>query len=137
MEKLKETLPLSHLSIENWDQADFITYLYLLMADADCEITDNEKLAIHEDINRIIGLYYPEKNYEYERSLPKVREAVISHQLKAWDVIPSLLERLHLSAEVKRHILQDLTELMSADEEVTTPEYNTLLFIRRYFAEAA
>ena len=137
MEKIKGTMELNQMTTENWDQADFITYLYLLMADSDCEITDDEREVIHADVNRIIGIFYPEKGYSYDLSLSKVKGAIANQQLKAWNVIPSLLERFYFTSDLKRHILQDLTNLMSADQEVTTPEYNTLLFIRRYFAEAA
>ncbi|MBY0426880.1 MAG: hypothetical protein K2Q22_14695 [Cytophagales bacterium] len=135
MVKQSGAISTTQISVENWDQADFITYLYLLMADADCETTEDEKIAIEDKMNKLIGIFYPENGYSYKKSLSIVKEAVQSQQLKAWDVIPSMLEKFYFNADIKRHILQDLTELMSADEEVTTPEYNTLLFIRRYFTE--
>jgi len=136
MENQNKSPKMSSSPTENWDEADFITYLYLLMADADCEVTEDEKVAMDQNVNHIIGIFYPEKGYSYEASLAKVQHAVANQNLKAWDVIPSSLERFLFSPELKKHIIQDLTELMSADEEVTTPEYNTLLFIRRYFTDA-
>ncbi len=116
---------------ETWKLEEFIAYLYLSIANADLDISDDEMDIIKRKFAILMKEHFPEVEFDELTLLSnfriKISEPVISNRE---DVVAALADKFHFSKEFRRDLLIDLNEIISSDENVTPSEHELFRYVR-------
>ncbi len=119
--------------MKNWTVADFLTYLYQLVAEADFQTVEQEITIVKRQVAWVLANYFGELNYSYAESLKRIQETEGVNLLNCKEVLQELMPRFEFSQTVKKDIVTDLLAIASADNSVSPSEKETLRFIEQQF----
>lgn len=119
--------------MNNWTAADFITYIYQIVADSDFETASKEVDLVKSQVAKLVAKHFDQHDYSYTASIKKIQEAEGLSLSNCIDVIKQLAPRFDFSKEVKADILTDLTTIATSDLTITPSERETIRFIKQVF----
>ena len=119
--------------MNNWTAAEFLTYIYQLVADSDFETEDTEISIVKVQAGEVLKKHFNIQNYSYQAALKIIQSTEGVTLLNCTEVIKKLMPTFEFSKEAKRDILDDLNSIASSDENVTKSELETINFIRQSF----
>ena len=93
------------LDMINWTIAEFLTYIYQLVADSDFETDDNEISIVKIQVGQVLLKHFNVDNYSYESSLKAIQESEGVSLLNCTKVVKDLMPQFKFSKEAKRDIL--------------------------------
>lgn len=118
-------------SFEKWKVEEFVAFLYMSLANADLQITEDEFDMLSRKMMKLMAEHYPEikiipdvlfAEFPEELGEPVIanKEAVVEH----------LVEKFDFTKEFRRDLLIDLNDIISSDENVTASEYDLFKYVR-------
>lgn len=119
--------------MNTWTEADFITYVYQIVADADLVATDEEIGLVKQQVGNVLSKHFGIKYYSYAVSLKKIQEAEGVSPLNCTEVIKKCMPLFEFTKEAKADILNDLNIIVASDDSVSPSERDTLNFLRQQF----
>ncbi|MBC7388142.1 MAG: hypothetical protein H7329_02930 [Opitutaceae bacterium] len=119
--------------MNNWTAAEFLTYIYQLVADSDFETEDSEISIVKVQVADVLKKHFNIENYSYQTSLKIIQATEGVTLLNCTEIIKELMPTFEFSKEAKRDILDDLNSIASSDDTVTKSEQETINFIRQVF----
>ena len=124
--------------INNWQVEHFIAYLYLAIADADNETTDDEVAMATRKTKRLFKDYHSESTIDHEALIGEVMQEIKNHkEVERTDLINEWNKKFHLTEDEKTDIISDLTDIIASDDHVQASEHYMLSFIRLVLAKNA
>jgi len=119
--------------MNTWTIADFLTYIYQLVADADMQTDESEVVIIKTQVEKILKTHFDVSQYSYGDSLQKIQNTEGVSLLNCADVIRRLMPVFEFSPEVKKDIFDDLQSIAVSDEKITSAEKEIINFIKQVF----
>ena len=119
--------------MNTWTIADFLTYIYQLVADADMQTDESEVVIIKTQVEKVLKTHFKVSHYSYADSLQKIQNTEGVSLLNCADVIRRLMPVFEFSPEVKKDIFDDLQSIVVSDEKITSAEKEIINFIRQVF----
>ena len=119
--------------MNDWTAAEFLTYIYQLVADSDFETEENEISIVKMQVGEVLKKHFNIQNYSYSDSLKQIQATEDVTLLNCTEVIKQLMPTFEFSKEAKRDILDDLNSIASSDDTVTKSEQETINFVRKLF----
>jgi len=120
--------------MNNWTLADFLTYIYQLVADSDYQTADEEITIVKRQVGWVLANYFGEREYSYADSLRKIQETEGVSLLNCKEVILQMMPKFEFSPSAKKDIYTDLLAIAASDNKVSSSERDTLSFIRQSFS---
>lgn len=117
--------------INTWKKEHYIAYLYLASADSDSETTQEELSMASRKFSRLLKEYFESENIAADAVFNDVFGEIMEHtEPEKTDLINALNKRFHLEDDVKTDIISDLTDIISADDQVQASEHYMVSFVR-------
>ena len=120
--------------MNNWTLADFLTYIYQLVADSDYQTADEEITIVKRQVGWVLANYFGEREYSYTDSLRKIQETEGVSLLNCKEVILQMMPKFEFSHSAKKDIYTDLLAIAASDNKVSSSERDTLSFIKQSFS---
>lgn len=120
--------------MENWTLADFLTYVYQIVADSDYETADEEITIVKRQVGWVLANYFGIREYSYADCLKTIQETEGVGLLNCKEVIQKLLPSFEFSAAAKKDIYTDLLAIAASDNKVSASERDTLNFLKQSFS---
>jgi uncharacterized tellurite resistance protein B-like protein len=116
--------------VNSWKVEHYIAYLYLSIADADNETTEEEIAMATRKMKKILDEYYKD-HMNHAIVMNEVLGEVMNHtDAEKTDMINSLNKKFKLDEFLKTDLVSDLTDIIESDDTVSTSEHYMLSFIR-------
>ena len=119
--------------MENWTAAEFLTYIYQLVADSDFETEESEISIVKIQVGEVLKKHFNIQHYSYQTSLQIIQSTDGVGLLNCKEVVSKLMPSFEFSKEAKRDVLDDLNSIAASDDTVTKSEQETINFIRKQF----
>ncbi|MFN0049939.1 MAG: hypothetical protein ACKVOU_12525 [Cytophagales bacterium] len=117
--------------IDNWKAGHFVAYLYLAIADADNNTTDEEIAMSKRKVKVILDEYYKADGINHDTVVDEVRIEIKHHtDAEKTDLINNFNKKFKLGDDAQRDIVSDLTDIIESDDHVQASEHYMLSFIR-------
>lgn len=118
-------------TINNWVYEHFVCYLYLCIADADYNISDDEIDKIHEKISRSL-----KHGKNYIKIIAEVLNEFKNHtDYERTDFINKNVKKYCIDSNTKSKIISDLEEIMEADGIIKSVEMIMFRYIKKTIEE--
>jgi len=121
------------MSMTSWTIADFLTYIYQLVADADMQTDESEVAIIKIQVEKVLKTHFGVAEYSYVNSLHKIQSTEGVSLLNCADVIRRMMPAYAFSAEAKTDIFNDLQSIAISDNYVSAAEREIINFIKQVF----
>lgn len=120
--------------MNTWTVADFLTYTYQLVADADFQTADAEIDIIKKQVSKVLSKHFGIIDYSYSASLKKIQETEGVNLLNCKETIQDLMPQFEFSKEAKLDIFADFEAIASSDNSISSSEKETIRFIKQLFS---
>ena len=116
---------------KGWKTEHFIIYLFLTLADADEETTDDELDMAFRRTQKILLEHFDHSIKTHKILFDDVKRQFGIHKLdERTEIIEMLSKNITFDEELKIDLICDLNDLISSDDIVTESEYKALNFVR-------
>jgi hypothetical protein len=119
--------------MNTWTIADFLTYTYQLVADADFQTDAAEVDIIKTQVSKVLSKHFGMADYSYSDSLKKIQEMEGISLLNCKETIEELMPQFEFSKEAKLDIFADFQAIAAADNLIYHAERETIRFIKQLF----
>jgi uncharacterized tellurite resistance protein B-like protein len=119
--------------MNNWTVADFLTYTYQLVADADFQTDTAEVDIIKTQVAKVLAKYFGIQDYSYANSLKKIQETEGVSILNCRETVQELMSQFEFSKEAKLEIFGDFHAIASSDSLISHSERETIRYIKQLF----
>ncbi len=117
--------------MQTWNVEDFITYLYLIVADSDFDTNTTEVDMVKKRVGKLVLLHFGNKNYDYDNSIIKIKGTLGNSIISRSEIIKTMVDKFKLPSDIKADILSDLSDLALSDDNVTATEHETIGYIKQ------
>lgn len=118
-------------TVNSWNEAHLVAYLYLVVADSDAETTDDELAMALRKSKKIIAEYHAAGLAGYETLFEIVKDELVHHEDgERKTIIDMLAKKIKLDADLKTDVISDLNDIISSDDSVKDSEHSTVNYIR-------
>ncbi|MBC7390874.1 MAG: hypothetical protein H7329_16825 [Opitutaceae bacterium] len=116
-----------------WTIADFLTYIYQLVANADMQADEGEITIIKSQVEKVLITHFGIAQYSYSDCMQKIQASEGVSLLNCTDVIRRLMPTFEFRPEVKNDIFNDLQSIAISDNDFSTAEHEIINFIKQVF----
>ncbi|MDX2190827.1 MAG: hypothetical protein SFY32_13275 [Bacteroidota bacterium] len=118
-------------TVAHWKVEHYIAYLYLAIADADNETTEEEIAMALRKFKKLLDEYYKDNHLNHSIVLNDVMAEIMNHSdQEKTELVNILSKKFHLDDFLKTDLVSDLTDIIESDDSVSTSEHYMLSFIR-------
>lgn len=97
---------------KNWDYQHFITYVYIAIANADYDISEDEINLLHEKLDPIIS----DNEGNFKGNYDEVLKVYNSHNDNSvYNFISEISKKFITNEQQKEQVLKDIQEIIAAD----------------------
>ncbi len=118
----------------HWDHKHLISFLYVFLADSDFVVTEEEAIAVNNNLLELLKDKY---------SLPLNEVALIIEEIRAFElaqddagrmeVIRQLSEKIDLDLSTYEYLIKELDEIAKSDKYVSVEEHSLMYYVRLKF----
>lgn len=118
-------------NIEHWGSEHFLAYLYLVVADADNETTEEEITMAARKLKKLVTQYYKESQFNTSIVMNDVLGEIMNHTDNEKTDMINNMNKLHkFEEDLQLDLISDLTDIIQSDDKVSASEHYILSFIR-------
>ena len=118
----------------HWDHKHLISFLYVFIADSDFVVTEDEAIAVNNNLLELLQDKYRLPLEEVSAIIKEVKSFEMAQDdAGKMEVIRLLSEKIDLDLSTYEYLIKELDEIAQSDKYVSVEEHSLMFYVRLKF----
>ena len=118
----------------HWDHKHLISFLYIFIADSDFVVTEDEAIAVNNNLLELLKDKYALPLQEVSAIIKEVKSFEMAQDdAGKMEVIKLLSEKIDLDLSTYEYLIKELDEIAQSDKYISVEEHSLMFYVRLKF----
>ena len=118
----------------HWDHKHLISFLYVYIADSDFVVTEEEAIAVNNNLLELLKDKYALPLEEVSAIIKEVKSFEMSQDdAGKMEIIKLLSEKIDLDLTTYEYLIKELDEIAQSDKYISVEEHSLMFYVRLKF----